>query len=662
MKRNSCTLAAALALLSMAPAAVDAQPVPSFDEFRDQIQSPAPLLRSREESLGPGVGAFGTLAGTRDGAGKRLTVIVYAKSDLSAAQKERLSKLGVDPQKASAGGAEVTVSPAQVAAIGRLDSVVHVVSKKLRKMSAPVAEVVAIPRTRGDRTTVNVEIELTGKLAESERAALQSYGVDPKNIVFDRVEATLAPNQLEKLAELEFVRRIQTPKPVSIEADKVVSVGLAQANTLLGIDQLHRRGIDGSGVKVAIIDGGFNLNAPGVGRENILAAEAVCGTADPAKGLIGAEKDGLYHGTGVAQIIRSVAPKAQLALLSVGGGSASSNCLYKGLDRARELGAQVISISMGGVVPTDSFLRSNGQIAQLINSLIIGEGRSLVVAAGNQAQDMLTLSAVETDTNGLVKLGSDGQPFLRFVWPAKYRKTLLPSMAVFVAWDDAYGASARRTTDLRVEVYNKEGQLLARSDSNQLAGDDPLEFVRLDPNDPKLTDLLFLVVKDNIGNIAGRGLRVGLLPTVPLIERTTPERSLSAAPYTLASDSLVVGAVSITDPTLYTIESYSSQGPQQDLNIRPDVVAPTNFRGTIYDTDGQVFNGTSAATPFVSGVVALMRSANPRLTPQEVRQILKDTADPRNGVGNVYGAGLVSPARAVEVAATRSAALKMQRP
>ncbi|MBT1695849.1 S8 family serine peptidase [Fulvivirgaceae bacterium PWU4] len=72
------------------------------------------------------------------------------------------------------------------------------------------------------------------------------------------------------------------------------------------------------------------------------------------------------------------------------------------------------------------------------------------------------------------------------------------------------------------------------------------------------------------------------------------------------------------------------------------------------------FGGTSSATPGVAGVIALMLSANPNLTIQQVKKILKDTCDkidkPKGqydskGHSIFYGYGKVNAAKAVSAAA-----------
>ncbi len=88
----------------------------------------------------------------------------------------------------------------------------------------------------------------------------------------------------------------------------------------------------------------------------------------------------------------------------------------------------------------------------------------------------------------------------------------------------------------------------------------------------------------------------------------------------------------------------SQVGPYVDI-VAPgkDVVGASRVRGHGYWT------GTSFAAPFVAATAALVRSAWPELTANQVADRLLATADPaRGGAGSPeYGAGIVDPYRAV---------------
>jgi PKD repeat protein len=58
------------------------------------------------------------------------------------------------------------------------------------------------------------------------------------------------------------------------------------------------------------------------------------------------------------------------------------------------------------------------------------------------------------------------------------------------------------------------------------------------------------------------------------------------------------------------------------------------------------FSGTSMAAPHVSGVAALLLSENPLLTHEEIRQILKDTAD--QNTDSACGSGLINALAALQ--------------
>jgi len=75
---------------------------------------------------------------------------------------------------------------------------------------------------------------------------------------------------------------------------------------------------------------------------------------------------------------------------------------------------------------------------------------------------------------------------------------------------------------------------------------------------------------------------------------------------------------------------FSSTGPTSDGRIKPDIAAPGEriYCASTVGYDRYTFqNGTSMASPLAAGTVALLLSVRPELTPVEVREILRATAD-----------------------------------
>jgi serine protease AprX len=111
-----------------------------------------------------------------------------------------------------------------------------------------------------------------------------------------------------------------------------------------------------------------------------------------------------------------------------------------------------------------------------------------------------------------------------------------------------------------------------------------------------------------------------------------------------AADAVTVGAMADCGEEGFSLASFSSRGPTADGRIKPDLVAPgvaitAPDAGT---TSGYVAkSGTSMATPFVAGTVALMLDADPSLTPAEVKSLLLSTAVDWGDAGKDidYGAG-----------------------
>lgn len=90
--------------------------------------------------------------------------------------------------------------------------------------------------------------------------------------------------------------------------------------------------------------------------------------------------------------------------------------------------------------------------------------------------------------------------------------------------------------------------------------------------------------------------------------------------------------------------------------IRPDVGAPgVGIKSLDYATNTGYKNndGTSMATPCVAGVMALMLSKNPNLSPAEICEILEVTAEPQTPTKNNYsGSGRINALAAVQMVPT----------
>lgn len=108
------------------------------------------------------------------------------------------------------------------------------------------------------------------------------------------------------------------------------------------------------------------------------------------------------------------------------------------------------------------------------------------------------------------------------------------------------------------------------------------------------------------------------------------------------ADSIIsVGAVDFSG----NVAGFSSRGPTNDQRIKPDICAPgvsVYCANKNADDTYERNNGTSMATPLAAGVAALVRSARPELTPVQVRDALRLTADNADAPDNTRGWGIVN--------------------
>ncbi|MEZ4387949.1 MAG: S8 family serine peptidase [Candidatus Krumholzibacteriia bacterium] len=209
----------------------------------------------------------------------------------------------------------------------------------------------------------------------------------------------------------------------------------------------------------------------------------------------------------------------------------------------------------------------------------------------------------------------------------------------------AFGASVilAKTEDTSAEYPAEEDNWVAGLEwvealgadvvSSSLGYYDWYEFADLDGNTAVTTiaaDLAVgrgLVVVNSAGNERGSGFGHIIAPA--------------------DGDSVItVGAVNLTG----AIAGFSSPGPTYDGRIKPDVSAQgvsNHVVSASNDAGYSLADGTSFSCPLTAGVAALVLSRVPGLTPLQVREALRQTADRAQNPDNDYGWGIVDAHAAV---------------
>ncbi len=110
---------------------------------------------------------------------------------------------------------------------------------------------------------------------------------------------------------------------------------------------------------------------------------------------------------------------------------------------------------------------------------------------------------------------------------------------------------------------------------------------------------------------------------------------------------IAVGAVNSSG----TRVSFSSVGPTVDGRIKPDVMAMGSGVKAAYGSPGatgyEYVDGTSFSCPLTAGVCGLILSTNPNLTPYQVREALRNTANNASSPNKYYGWGIVNALNAI---------------
>ena len=474
-------------------------------------------------------------------------------------------------------GQDLDVAPAKPVGPPNIESA-------LWELAAPSAA--KLTRAADGSDVVVILVPAAGVAATIDTTALAALGVKilAQSRSLMRVSVPAASLRVvSELPSVAFVRRPHRP-----HAQQTISEGVALIRAL----ENHATGAKGQGVKVAIIDGGFK------GADNLPEDMPV------RRWFRDYTYTGIYagtdaHGTACAEIVHDVAPEAELYLYKV----ADIVDLENAKDRCIQNGVAVVNYSATWV--NEGFGDGRGLICDIVNDAA-DNGILWVNAVGNYAQKhyMGFWHDSDDDNRHNFAAGDDAVNFVAEIGDA---------IRVTLTWDDW----PITTTDYDLYLYYQDAfgniEEVSRSTDVQGKGGAPVEFIEYFAG--RAGTYGISVVR--VGEAEPKDLRVWSWHHD--IEYPVPTSSLGIP--SDAHGALSVGAIHRDQWDLGTVASYSSRGPTADGRIKPDLVAPSGVTTASYGMD-RLFGGTSAATPHVAGAAALLKSANPSLSRDDLWQAL----------------------------------------
>lgn len=444
------------------------------------------------------------------------------------------------------------------------------------------------------------------------------------NLPVDRIEVFEDEADLYYMtAQAQFSH---APPDVGAVSRRRVEVGAGVR--AIGAERLHAAGVTGRGVKVGILDFGFQ------DYESLMRrGELPRPVAQRAFNQSGRLENGNVHGTACAEIVHAMAPDAELYLAAVGEGDERGATDDQVVQAARWLAAQdldIISFSGGGHVGPHN---GTALLDRLVEEVVAETGVLWVNAAGNSGAQHWGGPAADRDGDQVVEL--DG----RFRGVA-VRPSSRGRIAVLANWND-WGPNPMlpaATQDIDAFLFEVVGgrqlRLVAKSETPQRGRGAPMELVQYQGRPGGQYVLIFR---------ASRLTRPVLLHVYNLtgspMEPTSATASI-AIPAT-ARAALAVGAVDVGSGRL---EAYSSQGPTDDGRTKPEVSAPDKTPSLFYNGS---FPGTSAACPHVSGFAALLSQIAPSADSAALSAMVMRYVRPLGGrtPNNAYGHGHIDASR-----------------
>lgn len=453
----------------------------------------------------------------------------------------------------------------------------------------------------GESVTLVVESAAGGAAAAS---AAVAAGAEVEASYGNLVQVTIPVANLETLAASPDVTYLRQPEePVLFATSEGVSD--------IGAEAWHQVGLAGDGVKVAIVDPGFDGY-----DQRILEGELPANvTAMSFRSDGDISGSGEPHGTACAEIIYDIAPGAQIYLVNFRTDVELGNAI----EYLKSEGVDVVSASWG------FFSRFRGDGQGYINDMVqdaAGSGIFWANAAGNSAKSHWSGTFADADLDSWTEFTAGDETNSIYL-------TAGQKINIYLTWD------RWPVTDQDYDLYlyrdGNPSQPVAASEGWQGGSQEPAEQISYTV--PPGRSGYYWV---QINSYSTNGDATFQLYATPFnLEHRVAVGSLGGQPAD-SPDVMTLGAV---PAGMTVLEDFSSQGPTIDGRIKPDAVAPDRVSTISY---GPVsFWGTSASAPHAAGAAALVKNVHPSYTPVQLRGELEGGATDLGAPDkdNLFGSG-----------------------
>ena len=513
-------------------------------------------------------------------------------------------------------------------------------------------------RSEGSSSDPWIGVEAMGSAtSEIDAAIRQLGGIVTGSVDGQVVQARVPVSIIDDLAATTTVRSLQAPRRVTrgpqpqlrtLQRAHNAEIGpgfgatVGVNTSLAGAVGWQSAGIDGS-VKVGIIDyfdfglwnpaengpqpdtqapDAVDPNGHSSGRTFCLDTSGFSPNYCPMSSDGINDGNGDEHGVAVAQVIKDMAPAAQLYLATV----ATVSDLRAAIEWFALNGVPIVTRSLGAAYdgPGDG----TGPLDTVVD-FAAARGITWFNSAGNEAVDgylRTTVPANLSATGGYVDfdngpgidtylrisggcIGLDGVRWSDWGLPADQRSDYVVELYEPRTNPDPFAdenfnpsnlALLDTLDDLQIYTAPLEGADYSICPANSFGFADGITYMR--------------VRRKSATPVVGTADILEVATSFGVMELGRSQAAYSAAKPVVDSANPALVAVGAIDPAVQTmpqvgevIAAYSSQGPTNDGRIKPDVTAPSCVASTVYAPD--CFNGTSAASPSAAGMAALLLDA-----------------------------------------------------